>query len=299
MFDWLLLLNSLLVMIIILVGAAMSAWGAIEFVNRLRLERIKRNLSDKLGYHCYYLKEQDIKKDEQAKRLASISHHGYTERSFEDYYMCLTEERLPIVVLLNWTRTIVEDLQNAVTPISHAQRWNNLFHSQVYKDYSNTSVHPDFIHVLKDHELAYLWGAVYYWLKCLSDGFDNLDLLQAIENLACRKLFLRPYFYHFKNIADGNCDENYLMQTGYGAEKNSPNRLDAGPTCCLFLGVANLTEETVNKSALEPVVAKITGGSESYIHTIIMGTQKSKHKEDAAKMVESAMPKLAEKIRKL
>lgn len=299
MFDWLLLLNSLLVMLFILVGAVMSAWGAIEIVKRLRLERVKRKLSDKFGYHCYYLKEQDIKKDEQAKRLASISHHGYTEKSFEDYYMRLTEERLPIVVLLNWTRTIVDDLLNAVSPIGHAQRWNDFFHSQAYKDYSNTSVHPDFFYVLKDHELAYLWGAVYYWLKCLSEGFDNQDLLLVIENLACRKMFLRPYFYHFKNIADGNCDENYLMQTGCGTEKNTPSRLDAGPTCCLLLGVANLTEDAVNKSALEPVVAKITGGSKNYIHTIIMGTLKTKHKEDAAQMVESAMPHLAEKIRKL
>ena len=299
MFDWLLLLNSLLVMIIILVVAAMSAWGAIEFANRLRLERVKRNLSDKLGYHCYYLKEQDIKKDEQAKRLASISHHGYIEKSFEDYYQRLTEEHLPIVVLINWTRTIVEDLQNAVSPISHAQRWNDFFHSKLYRVYTDSSVHPDFVHVLDDHELAYLWGAVYYWLKCLSVGFEDLDLLQAIENLACRKMFLRPYFYHFKNIADGKYEESYLMQSDYGTEKKAPNSLDTGSTCCLLLGVANLTEEAVNKSALEPVVAKMTGGSEKYIHTIIMGTLKTKHKEDAAQMVESAMPHLAERIRKL
>lgn len=299
MFDWLLLFNSLLATMLIFIVAVMLAWGGMEYVKRLRLERVKRNLSDKFRYHCYYLKEQDIKKDEQAKRLASISHHGYTEKSFDDYYMRLTEEHLPIVVLLNWTRSIVEDLLNAVSPIGHAQRWNDFFHSQEYKDYSNTSVHPDFFHVLDDHELAYLWGAVYYWLKCLSEGFDNQDLLQAIENLACRKLFLRPYFYHFKNIADGKYEESYLMQSDYGTEKKAPNSLDTGSTCCLLLGVANLTEEAVNKSALEPVVAKMTGGSEKYIHTIIMGTLKTKHKEDAAQMVESTMPHLAEKIRKL
>ena len=89
------------------------------------------------------------------------------------------------------------------------------------------------------------------------------------------------------------------MLAGVGAEKNNLNRLDAGPTCCLLLGVANMTEDMVNKTALEPVVAKMTGGSEKYIHTIIMGALKSKHKESAAKMVESAMPNLAEKIRKL
>ena len=299
MSGWLIAFFSLLLLMVIIIGAVFFSWYIMEFAKKLRLERVKRNLSDKLRYHCYYLKEQDIKKDERAQKLVSISHHGYIERSFEDYYQRLTEEHLPIVVLINWTRTIVEDLQNAVSPISHAQRWNDFFHSKVYRDYSDMSVHPDFVHVLDDHELAYLWGAVYYWLKCLSEGFENMDLLQAIENIACRKMFLRPYFYHFKNIADGNCDESSLMLAGVGAEKNNLNRLDAGPTCCLLLGVANMTEDMVNKTALEPVVAKMTGGSEKYIHTIIMGALKSKHKESAAKMVESAMPNLAEKIRKL
>ena len=299
MSGWLIAFFSLLLLMVIIIGAVFFSWYIMEFAKKLRLERVKRNLSDKLRYHCYYLKEQDIKKDERAQKLVSISHHGYSERSFEDYYQRLTEEHLPIVVLINWTRTIVEDLQNAVSPISHAQRWNDFFHSKVYRDYSDMSVHPDFVHVFDDHELAYLWGAVYYWLKCLSEGFENMDLLQAIENIACRKMFLRPYFYHFKNIADGNCDESSLMLAGVGAEKNNLNRLDAGPTCCLLLGVANMTEDMVNKTALEPVVAKMTGGSEKYIHTIIMGALKSKHKESAAKMVESAMPNLAEKIRKL
>ena len=299
MFDWLLLLFSLFVLIFILVGAVLFAWFVMELVKRLRLEKVKRDLSDKHRYHCYYLKEQDIKKDEQAKRLASFSHNGYVERSFEDYYMRLTEERLPIVVLVNWTRTIVEDLLNAASPISHAKCWNDFFHSQVYKEYSNSSVHPDFIQDIKDYEIAYLWGAVYYWLKCLSEEFENPELLQTIENLACRKMFLRPYFYHFKNIADGNNDGSNIMQTSIGSEKKNQNRLDAGPTCCLLLGVANMTEETVNKTALEPVVAKMTGGSKQYVHTLIMGAMNAKHKEEAAKIVEIAMPKLAEKIRKL
>ena len=77
---------------------------------------------------------------------------------------------------------------------------------------------------------------------------------------------------------------------------------------CTFLAVAQMTEgnngNNVNKQKLALVVSKIFGfnvanDGKGYIRNLMMGQITEKHKEKVAKLVEEAMPKLAEKIKKL
>jgi hypothetical protein len=79
----------------------------------------------------------------------------------------------------------------------------------IWNDYLNRSgkslrhsFHPAFLE-FKDHELAYLWGAVYYWLKCLS-GYKNTKVFAIIEEMGMHKKYARAYFLYFKQLAEND-----------------------------------------------------------------------------------------------
>lgn len=98
------------------------------------------------------------------------------------------------------------------------------------------------------------------------------------------------------------------MKEELKAYKEKSKHIEAGLAAALFLAVAQMTEgnngNNVNKQKLALVVSKIFGfnvanDGKGYIRNLMMGQITEKHKEKVAKLVEEAMPKLAEKIKKL
>lgn len=57
--------------------------------------------------------------------------------------------------------------------------------------------------------------------------------------------------------------------------------------------------QTSGDKGLVPVTFNVANDGKGYIRNLMMGQITEKHKEKVAKLVEEAMPKLAEKIKKL
>ncbi len=284
----------LILLVLILIAAVYFAWFFLEFLKKYRLNMVKRSLSEKFVYNCYFVTEEDIKSDEQACQIASISYKGYVEKEYEFFYERLDENHLPLHILLNWAKTIVEDLRCAVSPINHVKRWNAFFQSMEYSDLKET--HPDYIN-FGLHELAYLWGVVYYWLKTYVDKMNDVELLNYIESVACRKQFLRPYFYHYKNLADGV--NSPLIYEADSTIKSVTKGITSEQTALLWLAIANLTEKTVTKKSLAPSISTITGVGKTAIERNITGSFKESDKVYLAGILEDQMPNLAAQIRKM
>lgn len=285
------LLTVLLFMI-----SALIVWQIMEFVKKRKFNYLKTKLTNKHKYHCFYITENDLKEDPAATKLSSISYPGYVDSTYGRFYKNLTVEHLPINVLVNWTRTIAEDLMTSVSPVNHVKSWSDYFHSKEYKAYANSSVHPDIVD-FEEHELTYIWGAVYYWLKCLISNYNNEEVFNLIEKVAIKKEFLRPYFYHYKRLAigsDGLPDDNYGPQY-----MTSKGELTAEQTALLWLAIAMLTEENVKKKNLAPAISKVTGVGEQSIRCKIVGSFKEEDKLAVASIFKETMPHLAEKIMKM
>lgn len=296
MISWLINVITLILLLLILFLAIYIAWSIQDYFNRKQLRWRKLRQLQGHRYNFYFMSERDLKKDTSAVNLASISYQGYTDATYESFYKNLSVDRFPIHVLVNWTKTIVEDLINAVSPINHVQSWCAYFDSAEYRDNARMTVHEDFVD-FEDYELAYLWGAVYYWLRCYTEGFDNENLLAYIEKVACKKQFLRPYFYHYKNLAEGNSE----MLGDDLSPCNPPlaRTLTTEQTALLWLAIAMLTETEVTKKDLAPAVSKITGVGVASIRAKIVGAFKEKDKKVVASIFESSMPNLADKIMKM
>lgn len=294
--GWIITILSLALLLVAFISAVGLAWIVYENIRKIRTNRIKKALSNKCRYQCYFLSERELKEDLSATKLAAISYHGYTDSIYEQFYRKLDVERLPINVLVNWTKTIVEDLLSSVSPINHVQDWDSFFESGEYRDYANMSVHPDFV-AFEEHELAYLWGAVYYWLRTFVSNFDNEELLGYIERVACKKHFLRPYFYQYKNLAEGRNDsvESYCTPN----VPNATKALTAEQTALLWLAIATLIEKDVAKKSLAPTISKITGVGVASIKSKIVGSFKEEDKRAVASLFEDTMPNLAAKIMKM
>lgn len=287
---------SIVVTILIFIFAVIASSLVLGFIQKMRLKRVKVKLSNKYRYHCYYLTEDDLGKDPAALKISSISYPGYVDATYGQFYKNLSIEHFPITVLVNWTRTIVEDLTGCVSPINHLKGWSDYFHSQGYKDAANGSIHPDIID-FEEHELAYLWGAVYYWLKCILENYNNEELFNHIEKIAIKKDFLRPYFYHYKCLADGiiyNSDDSNIPPP-----MSSKGELTAEQTALLWLAIAQLTEENVVKKSLAPAISRVTGVGETSIRTKIVGSFKEEDKIVVASIFKETMPRLADKVMKM
>lgn len=269
----------------LLLGFAASRWH----------EKLKGRLKGDYKYHNYYLTEKSLKSDENAKELASILHDGYVNHWFDDYYCRLSEDRLPINVFVNWTRTIVEDLLACVNPRNHVYGWNNYLHNI---DSFKILFYPDFID-FEDYEVTYLWGGVYYWLKRLTPDFNDEDLLQRIEEVACQRKYLTPYFLLFKNMADGI---KFSYSTNYTKPENTSveRTITSEQTALLWFAVAKLSEGDVkNKKKLAPVIHKLTGVGEKSLSIKLCGDFKDEDKHALISIVGEHMPNLADKIRNI
>lgn len=144
-------------------------------------------------FHCYYANEKDIMADKRARHMASICHYGYTDSFLNHYCTTLSTDSLPMEKLLSWTRTIAEDLQEHPSPLLRVGYWHRYMNRLPNK---LITAHP-FVDEFTPCEESYLWGAVYYWLRCFTPEELHPELLGCIKDNACPKLYTQPYFNYF------------------------------------------------------------------------------------------------------
>lgn len=147
------------------------------------------------GYQCFYLTTDDLLKDSTSTRLLLEASKGYDKSSpLNDYYASLNDQRLPLTVFVNWARSIAEDVYCSHIPTVRVIQWSRYFESKNYVWFSRWgSDFPEY----EEHEMAYLWGAVFYWLGvCI--GLETTDaVMDAVARQGCKKHFAKPYFMHF------------------------------------------------------------------------------------------------------
>ncbi len=160
--------------------------------------RLRRKLSV-YGYHCYYLSYKSMGNDVNCVRLIPVLKELYVKgSSFNAYCTRLSEERLPINVLMNWARSVSEDLFTAPIPSVKLDQWNHYWKSKIYT--RMTFFHSDFPNY-EDYEMGCLWGTIFLWLAVCFEKDINDPLLQRIAQLACKEKTAVPYFAHLYNAA--------------------------------------------------------------------------------------------------
>ena len=283
-------LTILLLILIISFGGVFSFLVKISF--KVYMRKYGRHMPAR--YICYYYNDKQIKDDESASKIAKIAYRAYTDEVFDDYQERLDEKRLPLSTLVNWARTIAEDLAEHPSPVLRVRNWFEYFNSDKYQWMS--MVFP-FCLDFYAHEMAYIWGAVYYWLKVEISDFNCNDVLSYIEEVACKRKFARFYFYHFKKSAGGDMTES--IET-YLQSSKTKGEITAEQTALLWLAIAKLTEgEVKNKKDLAPVIHQLTGFGKSSLEIKICGIFKDDDKEKVANIIVGQMPKLAQKVREI
>lgn len=202
-------------------------------------------------FKFYYTTDKSIKEDYQAQKMAEICHHGYSDSSYDDVYERLSEFNFPVMILINWARTIVDDLTTTSFPVNQVIVWND------YLNKSGKSIrhtfHPAFLD-FEDHELAYLWGAVYYWLKCLSKD-TNRKVLKMIEEMGMHKKYAQPYFLYFKQLAENdkqmNDDDETELRAKLKEALTLPDTVTAHQKVRMELACRLLEKSGVSKEVLE------------------------------------------------
>lgn len=255
--------------------------------------RLKKRFLGKYEYHRYFLSEKSLKSDPIASKFASVIHLGYVNFWYEEYFSNLFEERLPLHVFVNWTRSIVEELMESVNPINHVHGWNNYLHNI---DSFDTILRQECI-AFEDYELAYLWGGVYYWLKHYIPNFNNEALLHQIEEVACHKKYLTPYFLAFKNMAN-NVEVDFSLFNPEPDYSSSERLITANQTALLWLAIAKQSEGDVkNKKKLAPMIHQLTGVGEKSLEQKICGVFKDTDKTVLVDIVKPQLPNLAKRIK--
>lgn len=176
-------------MAIIFLATSIVAWVGVPLLLKMfgRLARERLNG----GYRCYYLYEEDYNRDPFMKAFVSIMGQAYISDELNAYMTRMSEDRLPTCVLLNWTRSIAEDLAASPIPALCAARWQR--YMQTTSSSKSMFQHPDFVD-LEDYEIAFIWGSVYCYLSL---GYKNVcddTVLGELEMIACPKKYLQPYF---------------------------------------------------------------------------------------------------------
>lgn len=199
-------LALLVTALIMSIGAAIGTFF-IRLFNTLDHVRLKRRLSV-YGYQCFYLDYRSMGNDANCIRLLPTLRDVYTKgSSFSPFCPRLSEERLPMNVLMNWSRSIAEDLFAAQIPSVKLDQWNHYWNSKIYT--KMTLFHSDFPEY-EEHELGCLWGVVYLWLVVRFEKDINDELMNRIVHLACKEKPAAPYFYHFYNAARKSYGGYYL-----------------------------------------------------------------------------------------
>lgn len=203
-------------MILLIGGTAGTFFVKVGY--KIAHERLKRKLSV-YGYRCFYLDHKSMYKDTNCMRIIPVLRELYVKgSSFNVYCARLSEERLPMIVMINWARSVAEDLFVAPIPAVKLDHWNHYWKSSLYVNVS--LLHSDFPRY-DDYEMGCLWGTIYLWLAvCFEKDVDD-PLLQRIVQLACKEATAVPYFQFLYHAARKMNGRNFFL-------KSMPNVSDFG-----------------------------------------------------------------------
>ena len=175
-------------MITIVILAGLLSMSIIGFLERFNNKRKKRFVVGK--YNSYYKTDNDILCDERAKRMLPVIGRGY-KQDLEDYMSRISEDRLPPCVVLNWVRSISEDLSQAALPVVNVKNWHQ--NMILLSSEKNVATKPDSID-MKDYEECFIWGCIVRWLELFENDILDDDLKNEIFHVACPKRYLKPYY---------------------------------------------------------------------------------------------------------
>lgn len=162
-----------------------------------------------MGYHCFYPNTRAVEKDVKCRQLLQTLREVYNKDSnFNAYCTRLSEERLPINVFMNWTRSVAEDIFAAPLPSAKMDQWNHFFKSKLYHHIS--IFYSDFPEY-EDNEFGCLWGGIYFWLLVSFEKDMNDSIMERIVKFGCRMKPSMPYFQHFFNQARNCCGQGYHL----------------------------------------------------------------------------------------
>ena len=202
-------------------SAAVVLASLLVYTIKMPIEKLvtKRAQRFVLGnYNRYYYTDDDVKFDERSKYMMSLVGRGYGVE-LEEYMTRISEDRLPPCVVMNWVRSITEDLAQAPLPAIRVMKW----HKMLKHSGSSESVffHSDFIN-LEDYEQSFIWGCVNCWLKQYHPDLLNESLEKTIFSYACPKQYLSPYYYITQKMQLTFLDTNKKVE-GKGTETNDTN----------------------------------------------------------------------------
>lgn len=162
-----------------------------------------------MGYRCFYANTNSVEKDIMCRQLLETLREVYNRNSnFNAYCTRISEERLPIYVFMNWTRSVAEDIFTANLPSAKIDQWNRYFKSSCYHRIS--LFYSDFPEY-EDNEFGCLWGGVYFWLTVSFEKDMNDPIMNRVVYFGCKSKPSVPYFQHFFNQARNYCAHDYHL----------------------------------------------------------------------------------------
>ena len=161
------------------------------------------------GYQWFYTTRESIENDEKCLRLYPILKELYVKgSSFSEYCPRLSEDRMPLNVIMNWARSVSEDLFLAPVPSVKLDQWNHYWKSKLYARVS--FFHTEFPKY-EEHEMGCIWGMVFLWLAANFDKDLEDPLMKRIMQLGCKEKTAVPYFIHLYNAARKITGEDYYL----------------------------------------------------------------------------------------
>ncbi len=162
-----------------------------------------------MGYHCFYPNRKAVEKDVKCQKLLQTARAVYTKGSgFNEYCTRISDERLPINVFMNWTRSVAEDIFTAQLPMAKLDQWHHYFKSRTYHRIS--FFYSDFPEY-EDSEFGCLWGGVYFWLVVSFEKSIRDEVMIRVQHFGCKEKPAIPYFYYFCSQARNICGAEYHL----------------------------------------------------------------------------------------
>lgn len=233
--GYFLFLPAAVILAVLFLTGSLFAGVFIVVTQRLKSFRLKKFVLGR--YNAYYITEEDILNDDRARKMIPIISRGYGY-GLEEYMSQISEDRLPPCVVLNWVRSIAEDVTNSALPALKVKKWHDFIVKSAGEHFviKNT----DFIE-LERYEECYIWGCVNRWLELYEPAIMNEELRESIYRTACPKKYLKPYFDItfmtqeekrdllnglFQGASLNNTQINVVVENGssvsfYGSEKAS------------------------------------------------------------------------------
>lgn len=179
--------TAILTIIIVFVAVVVGN-GLLSFSERLRKKHKRAFVVGR--YNSYYKSDCDILLDKRAKEMLPVIGRGY-KQDLDDYMTRISVDRLPPCVVLNWVRSISEDLSQAALPVVNIKKWHE--NMLLLSSDDNVAVKADSID-LTNYEECFIWGCIVRWLDLFEHDILDDDLKNEIFHVACPKRYLKPYY---------------------------------------------------------------------------------------------------------